>query len=87
MPCLTATSDELARVEACEERVAVHRAQRVIQSREDEIGWVYDELPAEWMRLGNAPNVSTRTRMTERKAKSADESPVLTEMKINRRSI
>jgi len=27
------------------------------------------------------------SRMTERKAKSADERPVLTEMKINRRSI
>ena len=32
-------------------------------------------------------NVSRRTRITERKAKSADERPVLTEMKINLRSI
>jgi hypothetical protein len=45
LPYLTATSDERARVEARQERVAVHRAEWVIQGCENEIGWEYDELP------------------------------------------
>ena len=40
-----AISDERARVEARDNRVAVHRAEWEIQAREDEIAWVYDELP------------------------------------------
>lgn len=90
LPRFGTTADERACVEAREERVAVHRAERVIQGCEDELGWVYDKLPAD---KGDEKvcrcvgNVSTRTKMTERKAKSADERPVLTEMNINRRSI
>ena len=45
LPFLPATSDERAHVEARKERVAVHRAEWDIQAREDEITWVYDELP------------------------------------------
>jgi hypothetical protein len=45
LPYLTATSDERAHVEVREERVAVHRAEWVIQGCADEIGRVYEELP------------------------------------------
>lgn len=41
----TAITDERTRVEARKQRVAIHRAQGVIQGCEDEIGRIYDELP------------------------------------------
>ena len=50
MPYLTAISGERAHVEAREDRVAVHRAERVIQGRKDEIGRIYDELAGGAMR-------------------------------------
>lgn len=50
LPCITATSDERPCVEARKKRVAVHRAQRVVQGCEDEIGRVYDQLPESSMK-------------------------------------
>ena len=45
LPYLTAASNERTHIETREDRVAVHRAEWVIQGCEDEIGRVYDKLP------------------------------------------